>query len=198
MDAATRDKYFAALEGPELAAATNPNQVATSSDGRIETGGCTAATQDTLGNPLDQDEQLRAHVNAAAGLHDFSASGSGFDDDAPDDPRFATALAAWSTCLEDRTGEQADSPNELARRFLDGNYDGSATDPERDVATADAECQQQAQLWTTWYTVVTELTRNQLASDASLYDQWSRHRVDMVDNARTILSDRGIEPPDLD
>jgi hypothetical protein len=103
-----------------------------------------------------------------------------------------------STCVETRTGQQADTPSELARRFLDGNYDGSANDEEIAVAAADAECQQESDLWATWYTVVAELTRKRLGAEAGLYDDWTRARVEMVDSAEATLADRNIDLPSLD
>ena len=64
--------------------------------------------------------------------------------------------------------------------------------------TQTPECRQQAQLWATWYTVVAELTRTRLGTSAQLYDDWTRARVNMIESAYSVLSDRGIELPSLD
>lgn len=165
--------------------------------GRATTGGCTAVAEAGLGNLVDLDEQMRAGANEAAGLHDFSPSGSGFDNVAINDERVKSSLSTWSSCVEQRTGQQASTPDELARRYLDGRYDASANDEEIATAAADADCQHQAQLWTTWYTVVAELTRDQLGADAPLYDDWTRLRTQAVESAKAVLDDHDIQPPDL-
>ena len=178
MDAGQRETFVAnAFDGPDS---------------------CMSAVQPALGDPLARDEQLRAAVNSTGEIGDMAPSGSGFDDVAIRDPRVEEALATWAACVEAATGEQAETPNELARRFLDGTYDGAATDREITVAPVDAQCQEQAQLWTTWYTVVAELTRARLGADAHLYDGWTRTRVEMVETARSILSERQINLPPLD
>lgn len=161
----------------------------------VALGGCSGQVQADARN---NDEELRAAVNDAGDIGELAPSGAGFDDAALDDQRVRSALTAWSRCVEARTGQQAETPNELARRFLDGNYDGSATAEEIGVAAADAECQQESDLWATWYTVVAELTRARLGADAALYDAWTRARVEMVDAARSTLADRNIELPSLD
>ena len=195
MDAAEREAFGIALEGPELAAATTPDAVTDPETGRVLVGGCWGQVQAAA---LNNDEDLRAAVNEAGNIGEMAPSGAGFDDAALNNPRVQDALDTWSTCVETRTAEQADTPNELARRFLDGNYDGSANSEEITVAAADAECQQEADLWTTWYTVVAELTHNRLGADADLYDDWTLARVEMVNSARTTLADRNIELPSLD
>lgn len=195
MDPDQRAAFSVTLEGPDLAAATTPEDVTDSDTGQVNAGGCWGQVQ---ADSLNNDETLRAAVNEAGDLGEMAPSGAGFDDVALDDQRVQDALATWSRCVEARTGQRAGTPNELARRFLDGNYDGSATAEEIGVAAADAECQQESDLWATWYTVVAELTRQQLGVDAGLYDAWTRARVEMVDAARNTLADRNIEPPSLD
>ncbi len=197
LDPALRDQYTRALVGPDLAEATTPDDVTLTREGRITTGGCTGVAGVALGNFVDLDEQMRARVYDSAGLDDVSPSGSGFEDVAINDERVKSSLATWSSCVEQRTGEQASTPDELARRYLDGRYDASATDEEIATAVADADCQQQAQLWTTWYTVVAELTRDQLGAEAPIYDDWTRLRTQAVQSAKAVLDDRGIQPPDL-
>jgi hypothetical protein len=196
MDANQREAFGIALLGPELAVATTPDEVAGQTGGRVNAGGCLDEVQSALGNSLDRDEQLRGEVNDAAEIGNMAPSGAGFDDAALDDPRVEDALASWATCVESATGEQAATPNDLARRFLEGEYDGSATTQE--IAAAAAECQQQANLWTTWYTVVAELTRTNLGTDAHVYDDWTRTRVEMVESARSTLAEREIDLPSLD
>lgn len=194
MDPAQREAFSIALQGPELAAATTPEAVTDPDTGQVNVGGCWG--QVYVATP-DNDEEHRAAVNEAGNIGEMAPSGSGFDDVALDDQRVRDALDTWSTCVETLTGEQADTPNELARRFLADNYEGSANAEEVGIATTDAECQQEADLWTTWYSVVAELTRNRLGPDAGLYDDWTRARVEMVNAARATLSDRNIELPSL-
>lgn len=195
LDAGQREAFGIALEGPELLAATPPDAAREPDTGRVNAGGCWGQVQATA---LNNDEELRAAVNEAGKIGEMAPSGAGFDDAALRDQRVRNALDTWSTCVETRTGEQADTPNELARRFLESNYDGSATAEEIAVAAADAECQQESDLWTTWYTVVAELTRNRLGTDADLYDDWTRARVEMVNFARATLTDRNTDLPSLD
>ncbi len=195
MDPGEREAFVIALEGPERAAATTPAGVTDPGTGRVNVGGCFRQVQAVT---LDNDEDLRAAVNEAGDIGEMAPSGAGFDDTALHDQRVQDALDTWSTCVETRTGQQADTPDELAGRFLDGSYDGSATTEEIAVAVADAECQQQADLWTTWYVVVAELTRTRLGGNAGLYDDWTRARVEMVNSARATLDDRNIVLPSLD
>lgn len=195
MDADERKAFGIALKGPDVAAATTPTAAGDSDAGGVNAGGCWGHVQ---AGALNNDEELRAAVNGAGNIGEMAPSGAGFDDAALEDQRVQAALDIWSSCVEARTGQQADTPNELARRFLDGNYDGSATAEEITVATADAECQQESDLWATWYTVVAELTRHRLGADAELYDAWTRARVGMVDSARSTLADQNIELPSLD
>jgi hypothetical protein len=168
LDAGQREAFGIALEGPELAAATPPDAATEPDTGRVNAGGCLGQVQATA---LNNDEELRAAVNEAGKIGEMAPSGAGFDDAALHNPRVRNALDTWSTCVETRTGEQADTPNELARRFLDSNYDDSAT---------------------------AEVTRNRLGTDAELYDDWTRARVETINSARATLTDRNIALPSLD
>jgi hypothetical protein len=195
MDADEREAFGIALQGPDLAATTTPSAGVASDAGGVNVGGCLGHVQ---AGALESDEELRRAVNEAGNMGQMAPSGAGFDAAALEDQRVRAALDTWSSCVDTRTGQQADTPNELARRFLDGNYEGSATADEIAVAITDAECQQESDLWATWYTVVAELTRHRLGADADLYDAWTRARVEMVNTARDALADRSIELPSLD
>lgn len=181
MDADERAAFFIDLEGADAA----PSAEGKISTDDVTVSGCRGEVQIPS---LAADEAMRVAVNDAAGLGHLAPSGAGFDDVAIDDPRVKDALSEWSTCVASRTGERASTPNELARRFLDGNYYGAAHGTEIDVATADAECQQDANLWTVWYTVVAELTRERLGQRAGLYDDWTRARAEMVEAARAVVT----------
>ena len=185
MEADQRDAFLTALGGPPT---SSPGDAAVN-------GGCSGEVR---GPTVDNDERLRAAVNAAAGIGQGAMSGTGFDDQALADTRVKDALRSWSECVETATGEKAGTPNELARRYLDrSGYDGSASPKEIKVATADAQCQERTQLWTVWYTAVAELTRQRLGDKAGMYDQWTRARTKDVEDARAAIAAHGVELPSL-
>lgn len=181
MDPEQRAAFLIDLEGPAAA----PSAEGEITPGTATVGGCRGEVQLPS---LSADEAMRAAVNDAAGFGQGAPSGAGFDDVAIDDPRVEDALREWSTCVATRTGERADTPNELARRLLDRNDDDVADSTEIDVAVADAECQRAADLWSVWFTVVAELTRERLGQRAGLYDDWTRARVELVESARAVVT----------
>lgn len=110
------------------------------------------------------------------------------------DPRVQAALETWSECISSATGKTATTPNDLARQFKFGGADGD----DIPVAVADVDCQASADLETTWYTVVTEYERAMVGDDIDDYDTLVRVRYDFIDQARSLLTERGITIPSLD
>lgn len=181
VDPLKRAAFLADLEGSDAA----PSDEGEITPGAVTVGGCRGELQVAS---VMADDAMRVAVNDAAGFGQLAPSGTGFDDVAINDPRVEDALREWSTCVAARTGERVDTPNELARRLLDRNDGDVADSTEIDVAVADAECQQDADLWTVWYTVVAELTRERLGQRAGLYDDWTRARVELVESARAAVT----------
>lgn len=113
---------------------------------------------------------------------------------AQQDPRVRAALDTWSNCISSATDITATTPNDLARQFKFGEADQD----DIPVAVADVECQASAELETTWYTVVTEYERAMIGDDIDAYDTLVRVRSDFIDDARSLLSERGVAIPSLD
>jgi hypothetical protein len=114
---------------------------------------------------------------------------------APTDATVVAALAAWRQCVQTAVGEAAATPNELARRYA--FVDGTATDHEKQVAVADARCEQQVNLWTIYQTAVAHAERALMGADVTEYDELTRLRQHTIATARTMLAERGITPPSL-
>ena len=112
------------------------------------------------------------------------------------DPAVTAALSTWSACVRAAVGETAATPNELARRYA---FEGAAaTAHEKDVAVADVDCQQQADLWHVYHAALARADRSLLGDRVTDYDELTRQRVELVALARQLLADRGITVPSLD
>jgi hypothetical protein len=93
-------------------------------------------------------------------------------------------------------GETAATPNELARRYA---FEGGApTSHEKDVALADATCQQQWDLWHVYHVALAQAERAMLGDRVTDYDELTRQRVELISLARQILADKGVPIPSLD
>lgn len=185
LDEAEREAFYAAAMGPP----NEPSLPVTLPDGSpsgmtISRGGCMGETDAAFDDALVQQEGLRAYV-FETGIDQEAVSNS-----ATADPRVADALRQWASCVEEATGEQAATPNELARQFaLSG---GEVTQREIDVAVADARCQTTTGLQDTWYRVVAEYQRAALDEHPEWFDQLATMRVGIVAKAQEILDDREI------
>lgn len=111
-------------------------------------------------------------------------------------PEVVAALSSWSECVSSAVDETAATPNELARRYA---FEGDApTAHEKDVALADATCQQQVDLWHVYHAALADAQRAALGNRVTDYDELTRQRVELIALARQILADRGVAVPSLD
>lgn len=150
-------------------------------------GGCFGVAIAAL-NPLyDSQEGLRQALGG--GIFDGAA------ELATSAPAVVSALSVWAACVQSAVGETAATPNELARRYA---FAGEApTAHEKEVALADATCQQQLDLGHVYHVALAEAERAGLGEDVTDYDELTRQRVDLITLAREILADRGISIPPL-
>jgi hypothetical protein len=197
MEQAERDGYLAALTPDEDAPAVEIELPGGETGGlSYQPGGCGNVPRSVF---LETDGH-QLWVDVAAG-----ESWETINEAAIADERVSDALAQWRTCVEEATGLEADTPDELARRyaFVERLVDGQAvTDvvelaSEIDVAMADVRCQGEAELPEVWYTVHTEVTRAQLGADVEHYDELARRQQANVATARRILGNHGVVPPSL-
>ncbi|HQZ33324.1 MAG TPA: hypothetical protein PK020_02810 [Ilumatobacteraceae bacterium] len=150
-------------------------------------GGCFGTVVAAL-NPLyDSQEALRQTL-------DFEVLQSAWSV-ASVDPLVVSTLSSWSQCVQAAVGETASTPNELARRYA-LEY-GDPTVHEKEVAVADATCQQQVDLWHVYNVVLAGVQRANLGDRVSDYDELTRQRVEFIALARQLLADRGIAVPSL-
>lgn len=151
-------------------------------------GGCFGVAIGAL-NPLyDSQEGLRQSMDGEI-LEEATALAAAA-------PAVVSALASWAACVQAAVGETAATPNELARRYA---LDGAApTAHEKDVAIADATCQQQWDLWHVYHVTLAEAERAGLGEQVTDYDELTRQRVELVSLAREILAARGVSVPPLD
>lgn len=111
-------------------------------------------------------------------------------------PEVVAALSSWSQCVQSAVGETAATPNELARRYA---FEGdTASAHEKDVALADATCQEQVDLWHVYHSALADAQRAALGDQVKDYDELTRQRVEFIALARQILADRGVAVPSLD
>ncbi len=181
-------RFYQALMGgddTEPVPITLPDET---SNGEIVVGGCLGVAREAFDNLINDQEAYRQVVNET-GIDQEKVA-----DATERDPRIQTALSTWRACLEDATGDAADTPNEVARRFA---FEPSTTAREIEVATADAQCQTQLGLPSLWSKVHAEYQRRALGDDAGLFDTLAIMRVDIINRANQVLDERGIEIPDF-
>lgn len=157
------------------------------SSGEMNLGGCFGASRAAFDNLTVDQEGYRQVVNETGIDQEQVAT------DTERDPRIQAALSTWRSCVEDATGETAETPNELARRFA---FEPGTSSDEIAIATADARCQDDVGLRDLWSEVYAEYQRFALGDDADLFDTLALMRVEIVDRANQILDDRGIELPE--
>jgi len=151
-------------------------------------GGCFGEAIAAL-NPLyDSQEALRQTLDGDTMQSAWEAASAR--------PEVVAALSSWSECVERTVGESAATPNELARRYA--FEDGAPTAHEKDVALADANCQQQVDLWHVYHAALADAQRAALGDRVADYDELTRQRVEFIALARQILADRGVVVPSLD
>jgi|GEM_PF-2253060 len=158
------------------------------SSGEVNLGGCFGASRAAFDNLTVDQEGYRTIVNETGIDQEQVAR------DTERDPRLQEALASWRSCVEDATGETAETPDELARRFA---FEPATSNEEIVIASADARCQADLGLQNLWSEVYAEYQRFALGDDADLFDTLALMRVDIIDRAGQILDDRGIELPEI-
>ena len=104
----------------------------------------------------------------------------------------AAAVEEWQACVETTTGQQAATPNELARRYAVLDRQTTAPPDEIDIAVADATCQVQTHLQHTFAGAIVEHERQLMGSDVVVYDELVALRSLNVMRARAMLEERGI------
>jgi hypothetical protein len=151
------------------------------------TGGCFGEMVAQFGEAYDRQEVIRQKIEP---VRENSRIAAGTD------LAVISALTRWSVCVQNVVGETASTPNELARRYA--FVQGVATDHEKQVAVADAECQKQVDLWTVYYTSVAHAERALMGADAGLYDELTQLHQQMVEISYGILKRHNIGPSSLD
>lgn len=151
-------------------------------------GGCFGEAIAAL-NPLyDSQEALRGSLDGTVLQSAWESAST--------QPEVISVLSSWSQCVESAVGETAATPNELARRYA---FEGDApTSHEKDIAVADATCQQQVDLWHAYHAALADAQRADLGDRVADYDELTRQRVEFVALARQLLADRGVAVPSLD
>ncbi|MCY7298755.1 MAG: hypothetical protein LH616_06045 [Ilumatobacteraceae bacterium] len=151
-------------------------------------GGCFGASVAAL-NPLyDSQEALRQSLDGDVLQSAWTTASV--------DPLVVSTLSSWSQCVQSAVGETASTPNELARRYA--FEDGAPTALEKEVAVADATCQQQVDLWHVYNAALADAQRAALGDRVTDYDELTRQRVEFIALARQLLADRGIAVPSFD
>jgi hypothetical protein len=182
-----REEFYEDLSGgddPTMVPITLPDGTGTGMS--VVSEGCFGASHAAFDNLTNDQEALRQVVEESDIDHEQVVG------DTERDQRIQAALATWRTCVENATGETADTPNELARRYAS---EAETTDREIEIATADARCQDEIGLATLWFEVYAEYQRFALGDDADSFDALALMRVDIIERAHAILDDRGIEIP---
>ena len=151
-------------------------------------GGCFGEAVAAL-NPLyDSQEALRQSLDGTVLQSAWEVAST--------QPAVVATLSSWSQCVQSAVDETAATPNELARRYA---FEGDApTAHEKDVAVADATCQQQVDLWHVYHAAIADAQRAALGGRVTDYDELTRQRVEFVGIARQLLADRGVAVPSLD
>lgn len=151
-------------------------------------GGCFGVAVAAL-NPLyDSQEGLRESLDGSLLQSTWEVAST--------QPEVVAALSSWSQCVESAVGETAATPNELARRYaFEGDF---PTAHEKDVALADATCQQQVDFWHQYHAALADAQRAALGDRVTDYDELTRQRVEFIAFARQMLADRGVAVPSLD
>jgi hypothetical protein len=118
------------------------------------------------------------------------------------DPRLADAREAWRACMGD-AGFDVDSPDAATDRFDPASEDGEHAasqsighDPsqaEIDLATADAECRQEAELHRTWAELVRRHRANVAAENPDALAEWQQLRGTFLPNVRELLGADTVE-----
>jgi len=151
-------------------------------------GGCFGTAVASL-NPLyDSQEGLRQSLEGEVMQSAWTVASV--------DPLVVSTLSSWSQCVQTAVGETASTPNELARRYA--FEDGAPTAREKEVAVADATCQQQVDLWHVYNAALADAQRAALGDRVTDYDELTRQRVEFIALARQLLADRGVAVPSLD
>ncbi len=152
-------------------------------------GGCLGELDAAFDGLLDQQDALRIFVEEQA------TDSVALAEQTLNDHRVASALSQWRACVSEGAGEDAlgsaTTPNDLARTFAFA--DGDATPGEIDVAVADARCQAQTDLQTIWYQTYAEYQRAALAEHQDWFDLLATTRMQIVDRAAELLTDRGLD-----
>ncbi len=150
-------------------------------------GGCFGVAVAALNPFYDSQEGLRQSLDGGVFVGAPALATSA--------PAVVSALSSWAACVQTAVGESAATPNELARRYA---FEGDApTAHEKDVALADATCQQQWDLWHVYHVARAEAERVGLGERVTDYDELTRQRVELILLARQILADRGVAIPPL-
>ena len=145
-------------------------------------GGCFGEAIAALSPVYDSQEGLRQSLDGGVFVGAPALATSA--------PAVVSALASWSACVQSAVGETATTPNELARRYA---FEGGApTAHEKDVALADATCQQQWDLWHVYHVALAAAERAGLDDRVTDYDELTRQRVELISLARQILADKGV------
>ena len=178
----------ALLGGPDTPMIPTQTLDGSPAPGGRQMGGCWASVESQLGDYVNRT----ATFTHALQLGSDGTQGERFRTD----PQLAAAIEAWQICVRDATGILADTPNALARQFVFG--DNQLTDFERDVAVSDATCQRETALEQTFSIARTAQFRAELGSDAVIFDDYVRLRIETQRLAQQVLDERGIEAPSLD
>jgi hypothetical protein len=184
-----REEFYVDLNGGDnqtMTPITLPDGTETGAS--VVSDGCFGASREAFDNLINDQEALRQVVQES-GIDQEQVAG-----DTEQDQRIQTALATWRACVEGATGENAETPDELARRYA---FEAGTTDREIEIATADARCQTEIDLDNLWSEVYAEYQRFALGDDADLFDTLALMRVDIIERANTILNDRGITIPTI-
>jgi hypothetical protein len=187
MSQAESDAYYSALVGDDVAVPpTNPDG---SPNEGINWRGCMGEAAAAFDGLVNDQEILRQYVSES-GIDQAAVAES-----AAADRRVRAALASWSSCVADATGEVAETPDELARRFALSEQ--PPTEREREVAVADVRCQGAADLQDVWHRAYAEYQRAVL-DQPERFDELALMRVEIVARAEQILAERGLPIPEFD
>jgi len=159
------------------------------SNGVTSTEGCFITANAPLGRLLEQNESARVSVNET-GIDQERVT-----TDTKNDPRTRSALDQWRTCLNNTVGETAETPNDLALQYA---FESGTSSREIEIATADAQCQSNTELVSTWSQVYAEYLREALGDNAALFDQLALNRAQIIEQVEEILNVRDITIPNSD
>ncbi|WP_405899601.1 hypothetical protein OG242_20815 [Streptomyces sp. NBC_00727] len=90
-------------------------------------------------------------------------------DKSRNDARVVKALSAWSTCMSKRGYDVATPLN--VPELSNAGKDGGASESEISTAVADVECKESTDLIKTWFSVETEIQKQQIEKNQLALDQ---------------------------